>query len=88
MIKALGFAFVGLCVVATLFDVAWRVFGALTTSGAALGSGAFAIVLLASPFFMKPSDVDINDAGIVHAEEDEEAPGADLRGVRPDRLSA
>lgn len=83
MRKALVFAFTGLCVLACVLDVAWRAFGSLTVLQVSVGSGAFLAVIAAAPFFMKPSDADLNDIGIVPMDdEDEEAAEVPARATK------
>lgn len=82
MRKALVFAFAGLCVLACVFDVAWRAFGSLTMLQVSVGSGAFLAIVAAAPFFMKPSDADINDIGIVTMD-DEDAESIDATARTP-----
>ena len=71
MVKAFGFSFAGFCALAAVLDVAARAFGTLTVTHVSVGSGVFLAVVATAPLFMKPSDADINDVGIVR-EDDED----------------
>ena len=84
MFKALGFSLTGLCVLATVLDTAWRAFGALTLTSVTFGSGVFVVVLAAAPFFMKPTDADINDIGIIHVDDEDD----ECSVAQPHRASA
>jgi hypothetical protein len=85
MKKTLGYSFVGLCVLATVLDVAWRAIASLSLVHVSFGSGALLAVLVVAPFVMKPTDANLNDVGIVRVDEDE---SVDARvNERPARMA-
>lgn len=83
MWKAIGVSFAGLCALAAVLDVAARAVGALTLTHVSLGSGVFLVVVASAPFFMKPSDADLNDVGIVREDDEdgEEEEGNEGQGA-------
>jgi hypothetical protein len=74
MWKAIAFSFAGICVLTTVFDVAFRALGSLSMSQVSVGSGLFLVVLALSPLFMKPSDADLNDIGLAPMDDEESSP--------------
>lgn len=85
MVKSLGFSFAGLCALAAVLDVAARAFGTLTFTHVSVGSGVFLAVVAMAPLFMRPSDADLNDVGIVREDDEETTESAALRLTLPRR---